>query len=463
MRPLSRRDLLRGGVAMGAAAVTHAKLPRGSEARRSASSSPVPLRRPDSLPFPHMAAGTDTLPEVEHIVVLMMENHSYDNYLGLLRRGDGFTLGPGGAPVETNPYANGDRQRAFSMPTTCQLDAKPSQEWQASHQQFNNGKNDGFVISPSGPVAMGYWGPTDLPFYYSLASTFPLGDRWFCSLLGQTNPNRRYLIAATSAGVVDDDVAQLTIPAPNGTIFDRLEHFGISWRDYYHPSSSPTVGVYLSDPAATSPNVIAVDAFFNDVAAGTLPDFCIVDPNFGTGSEEDPQDISVGQAFAAQVINALMDSPSWQNTILVWTYDEHGGYYDHVPPPPAIAPDTIQPLVLDGESTYDGFHRYGFRVPAAVISPFARANHVSSLVYDHTSILALVERKWNLPALTYRDANAHDLMDFLDFQHPGFRDPPRLAKPLKWPQACETTGPGTIPPPDSIIPKGSKSHAGRAS
>ena len=161
--------------------------------------------------------------------------------------------------------------------------------------------------------------------------------------------------------------------------------------------------------------------------------------------------------FWPQVVNAVGDSPQWLSTLLVVMYDEHGGYYDHVPPPAALAPDVIPPLVAPGESSYDGFARYGFRVPSVVVSPYAKRNHVSHVFYDHTSVLATIERKWNLPALTYRDANANDLTDFLDLKalarkKPTFRTLPRLAPPGNTPAAlaCSTTGPGVIPPPGSI-------------
>ena len=124
------------------------------------------LRQPGSLPYPNLAEGTDTVRQIEHIVVLMMENHSYDNKLGMLRRhcADGFRLGRDGQPKASNPYANGNIQHAFHMPTTCQLTGKPSQAWVDSHTQFDNGRNDGFVESGSGPVAMGYWDSEDQPF-----------------------------------------------------------------------------------------------------------------------------------------------------------------------------------------------------------------------------------------------------------------------------------------------------------
>jgi phospholipase C len=460
---MSRRQLLRrGALAVGTLATGGLLSACGASATPSFVEEgryrwPVPVarRKPGSLPFPDKAAGTDTLPEIDHIVVLMMENHSYDNYLGMLSRGDGFTLGADGLPTNWNPTPDGRRQLAFPMPSDCQQNGHPSQEWVACHQQYDGGSNMGFVTSASGPVAMGYWDGSSIPFYYSLASTFPLADRWFCSLLGQTFPNRRYLTAATSAGMVDDEVGQVTSDAaPNGTIFDRLDAHGISWRNYFHLGSLPTADVWYRDHAAHSGNVVPIDQFFSAASSGTLPGFCIVDPDFSTGSEEDPQNISVGQSFAFQVITAVMQGPSWSKTLLIWTYDEHGGYFDHVPPPPALAPDSIAPLSPvgpGGEKTYDGFRRYGFRVPAVVVSPYARRNFVTHTVHDHTSILAMVERKWNLPALTFRDANAADLMDFLELSIPAFLEPPELAVPISAGQDCSPGSAGTIPPPGSVV------------
>jgi len=429
------------------------------------------LRLPDSLPHPALAAGSDTMPEIEHVVVLMLENHSYDNFLGMLGRappqrprGDGFVIGPDGYPTATNPYPNGSLQRAFRMPTTCQLAAKPSQEWKASHVQFADGRNDGFVISDSGPVAMGYWTEDDIPFTYSLASTFPIGDRWFASALAQTDPQRRYLIAATSTGMTDDigtsignlvpDVS-LVLPSA-GTIFERLDAAGVSWVDYYASfPTGATVELYpVLDTVGALIHTKPIAQFFSDARAGKLPSFTLLDPDYSTQSQENPQNIVVGEALLAKVINALASGPAWLKTLLILVYDEHGGYYDHVPPPPALAPDLILPLVQPGESTYDGFARYGFRVPAVVVGPYAKRNHVSHVVYDHTSILAFLEHKWNLPALTYRDANANDLTDFLDLdamarRQPTFPELPPLAAPGENAStlACSRTGPGAIPPP----------------
>jgi len=380
----------------------------------------------------------------------------------LMRPGaDGFRLGRNGLPTATNPYPNGQLQHAFRMPTTCQLPSRPSQEWTASHNAYDNGRMDGFVRTPidpltteiAGGVAMGYWQRADQPFYYSVYRQFPIADRYFCSVPGQTYPNRRYLLGATSLGQIDDTPPALTDYPPNGTIFDRLDAHGITWKNYYSSTSSLELFPPLYIKGLAAGKVVKIAGFFTDAAAGTLPGYTLVEPDYGNQSEENPQNIAVGEEFAAQVINAVINGPAWDRTALLLTYDEHGGYYDHVPPPPAIPPDAIPPIVVPGENAFDGFARYGFRVPFALISPWARPHFVSHETYDHTSILKLVEAKWNLPALTYRDANAAPMLDMLDLRRPSFASP-ALAQPLAVADpstlSCSTTGPGTIPPPGSV-------------
>jgi phospholipase C len=467
-----RRDVLKGLAAVAAAPVVGvAAGASGSSAAAAVRSASAlaggVLREPGSLPYPHRKAGTDTIPQIEHVVVLMMENHSYDNKLGMLGRAgaDGFTLGSNGKPTASNPAGGGKTQHAFRMPTTCQQGGHPTQTWTASHESYDDGKNDGFV-GASGAVAMGYWQKADQPFYYSLASVFPIADHYFCSVLGQTYPNRRYSMAATSLGMVNDDQVWHLAPIPaeypkNGTIFDQLNAHNISWRDYWSTTPTTLLWPYLfvKDPKNTE-RVVTIDNFFKDAADGNLPGFCIVEPDFGNTSEENPQNIAEGEAFAAKVIDAVMSGPKWSSTVLIWTYDEHGGYYDHVPPPAAVppgdvGPDTINPLwPFTPLDSYDGFGRYGIRVPCAIVSPWARPDYVSHQVFDHTSILKLVETKWNLPALTRRDANANNMLDMLDFSRPSFLKPPALAKPLvdtdSSALACNVSGPGTIPPPGSV-------------
>jgi phospholipase C len=204
-------------------------------------------------------------------------------------------------------------------------------------------------------------------------------------------------------------------------------------------------------------HVRGMDQFFADADQGTLPAFSIVDPDFDAYSEENPQDIRKGESFAAEVINRVMHGPGWPHTLLIWLYDEHGGYYDHVPPPAAVPPDGIEGravigshgrleaflrpirpgLVKTKENEDAGPHRYdqyGFRVPAVIVSPYARPDYVCSRVLDHTSVLKLVEEKWNLPPLTARDAAASTPLDALDLDgQPAFAEPPSLPDPaLKW-------------------------------
>jgi phospholipase C len=180
------------------------------------------------LPHPDLAAGTDTLAQIEHIVVLMMENHSYDNYLGMLAgHGDTLPLDAQGRPTPTNPDQAGRAVPMLHFPSTVQHKFVPTQSWHASHIQYAGGACDGFVRSveqtePAGvdaTVPMGYWTEADIPFYYGLARTFPLATRWFCSCLGPTFPNRRFLIAATANGLIDD--------LPFGMIARQAEVLGL--------------------------------------------------------------------------------------------------------------------------------------------------------------------------------------------------------------------------------------------
>jgi phospholipase C len=386
------------------------------------------------------------LEEIKHIVVLMMENHSFDSYFGMLDPSVGFEL-DGGVPTASNADVSGNVIRAFHMPSPCQSNSGPSQAWNPSHVSFAGGKNDGFVLG-SGPVAMGYWTGDDIPFYYGLARTFPLASRWFSSTLCQTYPNRRFLMAGTAAGIISTDAAALTAPAPpNGNIFERLDAHKITWRNYH--SDLPSALILSEYALKHAANLVSMEQFYMDAASGSLPSFCIVDPAFNDGgSEENPDDIRIGEQFASQVINAVMSGPGWKGTLLVWLYDEHGGYYDHVPPPSAVLPDDIAPELEPGDmpGSYD---RYGFRVPAVVISPYAKPRYVSTVVRDHTAILKLVERKWNLTALTHRDAAADDLLDCLDFENPpAFLDPPKLPAPAlaaKDPPSCTPGDAGTLP------------------
>jgi phospholipase C len=460
-------------------------------------------REPGARPAPSLPIGTDLLPQIEHIVVLMMENHSYDNYLGMLSgRGEGFALGADGEPEVSNSGIGGESIRAHHLACTTQCPQAPSQSWQASHLQWAGGSCSGFVASTQtvqpdadAAIGMGYWSEGDLPFYYGLARTFPLADHWFSSCLGPTFPNRRFLIAGTAHGLIDDLPYDLFDYPDAGTIFDMLTRHGISWANYHavpgdksiarryahHKrrmarrrvlSLSRSLGAVTQEvqkdlqftanvyPVGIARYVLHIrsnDQFFADADNGALPAFSIVDPDFDAYSEENPQDIRKGESFAAEVINRVMHGKGWPGTLLIWVYDEHGGYHDHVPPPAAVPPDDVEGRsfaaspgrlhgflrllspgwVNDAENLTKGphrFDRYGFRVPAVIASPYARPDYVCSEVLDHTSVLKLLQQKWNLPALTARDAAASAPLDALDLTAPpAFLIPPSLPEPsLTW-------------------------------
>jgi phospholipase C len=440
----SRRAVLRGA-AGGAALVAFGGLPAWA---RPPKHHPR-LRKPDSLPFPHLPAGTPSMPEIRHVVFLMMENHSFDNMLGRLpyelpnrRTVDGLTFHHGHSR-NFNRDASGQRHFAARAGSPCQLPHVPSQAWNASHESFDHGRNDGFVRA-SGPVAMWYWDKQTLPFSYSLARHFPIGQRYFCSVLAQTYPNRRFFFTGTASGTIATNSGTFSTPAANGTIFDRLDAHGIDWGIYFQ--NVPSAGIVPGALTGRGARLHPFTGFATDAAAGRLPQFTFIDPNYSTTSEENPQDIQLGEQFIAQVVRTLTHAPTWRHTALFITWDEHGGYYDHVPPPRAIKPDSIAPMLAPGDVP-GGYDRYGFRVPLFVVSPWARRDYASSVVQDHTSVTAFIERKWNLPAMTFRDANADAMTDYFDFSRPAFAKPPHLAAaPPLGPGLARCTAEGLTPP-----------------
>ncbi len=442
---LTRRTLLRSA-AGGAVAATLPGLPAWA---RTGSHHSI-LRRPDSRPFPHLPAGTSSMPEIRHIVVLMLENHSFDNLLGMVphrvpgrRSVDGLTV-RGGRLRNANPDGHDGRVFSHHAPSPCQLPKVPTQAWNASHESFDHGRNDGFVKA-SGPTAMWFWDERDLPFSYALARHFPIGERYFASTLAQTYPNRRFFFTGTASGTISTDNTTFHVPAANGTIFDRLDAHHIDWGIYAQGAPSWLIIPGVLTPARGSRSR-TMARFFTDAAAGRLPQFTFLDPDYGTTSEENPQDIQVGEQLVAQVVHALMRAPTWRHTALFITYDEHGGYYDHVPPPRAIKPDAIPPILGPGD-VQGGYDRYGFRVPLIAVSPWARAGYVSRRVQDHASLTAFIERKWNLPAMTFRDANADPMTDYFDFRRAAFARAPWLpAAPALGPGLAECHAQGLNPP-----------------
>ena len=378
--------------------------------------------------------GTDI--PIDHVLVLMMENRSFDHYFAHLPEA-------GQTDVEVPPagwmnrHADGTPVTPTRDTTFCYPDL--NHEWNGTHAEWNNGAMDGFVQAndPMGERTMAYETQAELPFYYGLATTFAIADHYHAPLLGPTFPNRLYMLAATSFGLTYNvPVAQDTAAHPVNQIFLRLDQAGIDWRDYAAGLRSADVFVYYAIlRRQTAAHLAGIDRLMTDLASGDIPPFAFIEPNFGgTGAtradEHPPGTPQAGEAWAEAIIRAVMASPAWSRTALCITYDEHGGFADHVAPPPACPPDDMEPIAPDGDGgtvpAAGHFDRYGVRVPFIVVSPYARPHFVSHNTYDHTSILRFVEARFGLPAMTRRDANANPVTDLFDFTHAAFMTPPTL-------------------------------------
>jgi phospholipase C len=380
----------------------------------TASETPTPTATvtpndPEEDPLPDPASSG-----IEHIVVVMMENRSFDHFLGWLPGADGRQAGltytdKHGNAVQTFPLAPNYQN--------CQF-ADPDHSYEGGRDQFNGGANDGWLrAGTDDEFPVGYYVQNDLSFYGTAVPAWTTCDRYFAAILGPTYPNRFYMHAAQTDRLTNTfDQSQLM------TIWDRVAAAGITGTYYY--SDLPVLALWgqrllpISKPIAS---------FFTDAAAGNLPNVTYIDPKFiseddGTSTDDHPlADIRNGQAFVSQIYDALTASPNWENTVFVITYDEWGGFFDHVSPPLAPLTDLDAGLGNDG--------RLGFRVPCVVMSPLARRGFIGHKQYDHTSILNMIEWRWNLPALSTRDASANNLARLLDFTRPKNLMVPRIVVP----------------------------------
>ncbi len=370
---------------------------------------------------------------VQTIVVFMQENRSFDHYFGQLAR-QGQRLSEAEPKTASNPGPGGGSVRAFHKKTYCEV-ADLDHSWSGTHREWNGGAMDGFAAAnvnpsdPSGSRTMGYYTRRDLPFYYKLYATFAMGDRFFCSVLSQTFPNRFYLLAGTSFGEIANRFPPSATDFAQKSIFELLDAAGVTWKIYFAQLGFGLEFAYVRTQAIAK--VVKIDQYFADAAAGTLPQVAFVDPIFVgpanvENDEHPPANVQVGEEFASRVIKALMKGPQWGQSALFLVYDEHGGFYDHVPPPRACIPDDIPPR-LGANDVAAAFDRYGIRVPVVVVSPFAKKPFVSHVVHDHTSILRFIETRFDLPALTRRDANTDPMLEFFDFAKVPFRKPPHLS------------------------------------
>jgi phospholipase C len=335
---------------------------------------------------------------ITHVVVIMQENRSFDHYFGRLA-----AAGQPDAEGFPERYVNMDAElhvvRPFHLPTTC-LPHDPPHQWAAMRAQWNAGAMDGFVTSADdddgdGRWAMGYYDQRDIPFYYWLASTFSLADRHFAAALGGTWPNRQLLYTGTA----QTSRSSTGILLGARTIFDALDDAGVSWRVYKDGTPHQDCIGWKEGARGVEGNA----AFFAALHDGTLPSVTFVDSQ--AEDEHPPADVQKGEGWTRTVYEQLTRSPLWPRLAAFLTYDEGGGFFDHVPPPSACPPDASR-RELD---------RRGTRVPLIVLSPWARPHAVSHVTHDHASILRFIELLHDLPALTARDANADAMLDMFDF------------------------------------------------
>jgi phospholipase C len=392
---------------------------------------------------------------------------------------------------------------SFHLKTVCNENTSPSWneahvDWNLNDQvdKYGTATLDGFVFSaahdfranlaakvpPSidvnGNTAMGYFDGGDLNYYYSMASNFATSDRWFHPVMTRTPANRDYLIAATSQGTVNPPGTNSndSTPLTATTIFQELQAAGITWKIYVDPATPAQGGCagppydpaclvglsYVKDFAfgqtiATQypQNIAPISQYMTDVQNGTLPQVAQIEPATDAGFDEHGSDsdtvltnVQTGANYVSGLINTLMQSPSWKDTAFILTYDEFGGLYDHVAPQPAVSPDGIKPVDLNpGDVCNNGstgatcdFTFTGYRVPLIVISPFTKKNYVSHTVADYTAILKLIETRFNVPALTKRDAAQMDMTEFFDFVNVPWATPPS-------PPAQNTNGACSVNPP----------------
>ena len=398
------------------------------------------------------------LPAISHIVQLMLENRSFDHMLGFLYADSGnvsptgaafegltgreSSPGTDNAPVTVFKINPGDPNGYF-MPG-----ADPGEGYANTNSQlFGTGTApvppaatmSGFVTNFDATIAwdqragrsvlagttasdiMGVFTPEALPILSGLARGFAVCDHWFASVPTETLPNRAFACAATSQGHMNDASASYTVQS----VFGLLGAHNLSWKIYGYDAEPLTRKNFPDTVNAPDANFGKFNDFLADAAAGQLPAYCFLEPSWSsTGNSQHPNyDVALGEQLIHDVYYALRNGPGWDQTLLFITYDEHGGIYDHVPPPTGAVPPDDTP----GEFGFD-FTRYGVRVPAVLVSPLIPAGTVfrvppGQIPLDHTSVLKTIETRWVLPALTRRDAAAPDVGDALTLAAPRTDDP----------------------------------------
>jgi phospholipase C len=339
---------------------------------------------------------------IENIVVLMMENRSFDHFLGWLPSVNSEADGRQAGLTYLDRYRVPHQTHHLDIFASCGFQ-DPDHSYEGGRVELNHGRCNGWLrAGQNDTLSIGYYEQADLPFLGQAVPEWTTFDRYFSAVMAETFPNRFYLHAARTDRL-HNNTSQFTYP----TIWSRLIAKGISNGYYYGDNIALFPALLKHHPEKISPFA----DFLSDAAAGALPAVTFIDPRFtneekGTSNDDHPHaDIRAGEDFMNQVYDAVRTSPQWEKTVLVITYDEWGGFFDHVPP--GHAPDVSKKTSLRG-----------FRVPTVVISPFARRGFVSHETFDHTSILKMIEWRFGLKPLTVRDQKANNLARVLDFAHP---------------------------------------------
>ena len=409
-----------------------------------------------SVPTPPPPPHNPGVQSLNHVIFMVQENRSFDQYFGHLssyQQANGFPAQSiDGMPVNaSNPSFNGTSTvNGYHLKTECIENL--SSFWNEDHVAWNRQNptsstvmSDGFVfaaatfaqnpppgdppiVDTAGVRAMGFYDASDLNYYYFMASSFATSDRWFSPVMTRTQPNRLFLLAGTSGGRVYPPANTLS----NKTIFDLLQTAGVSWKIYETDPGSSYINSFQPFASQHSANLVPVSQYLTDVKNGTLPAVAMIEGGYNSGLDEHPNNnVQTGAAYVESLVNALMSSPSWKDSVFILTYDESGGLYDHVSPMATVSPDGILPSDLQaGDICSSGggancdFTFTGFRVPLIVISPFTRKNFVSHTPADYTAILKLIETRFSLSSLTRRDAAQMDMTEFFDFQNAPWATPP---------------------------------------
>ena len=413
----SRRDFLRAAAATGLVAATR------------------PWHLIDAY------ADVAAAPPFEHVVVVMMENRSFDHFLGWLPGAVGRQAGLAYTDAKGDTYPTYDLKDDHQG---CGY-TDPDHSFTGFISEYNRGRLDGFLRAgkgggPGDTFPIGYYTEPTVATLGGLARSYTLSDNYFCSIMAETYPNRFYMHSgATDREVNGSQTCSLK------TIWDSLSTAGLTGGYYF--TDLPFLALY---PAGKYGSIMKdVSQFMVDAAAGTLPNVSFVDPALnaegeGLSRDDHPHaDVTAGEYFLSQVYSAVRSSPLWSKTVMVITYDEWGGFYDHVLPPHAM-----DSTVFTGPGPHADPTQLGFRVPNVVISPFSPPGRIvqGGQPFDHTSILRMIEWRWNLPPLTTRTAHARNLADMLDFRLARTDTPAIPSSPTLGAGACGPASRAATPP-----------------